>query len=244
MKGFSCTGRSWLNLNNKENTVLFDLDDTLFPVIRFCAGGYMAVGTYLESCLHIPAERFRELCLRLLVEKGSTGRIFNEVLGCLGVSPGEQERLVPHLVSLYRDHSPCIGLYPDVLPVISLLKQRYNLGIITDGDPLVQRKKIGALGLENMMQVIIYTWEKGSEFGKPDPASFLEAAERLGVPPEKAVYVGDNPHKDFTGAKKAGLYTVRVRRGLHRRVNLGSGAEAHMEISRFKELPEALEKYF
>ncbi len=46
-----------------------------------------------------------------------------------------------------------------------------------------------------------------SHFGrrKPDPEVYWEAARRIGVPPEKCVYVGDNLDRDVTGTRKAGF---------------------------------------
>jgi len=39
---------------------------------------------------------------------------------------------------------------------------------------------------------------------KPNPEIYWEAARRVGVKPEKCVYVGDNPLRDFEGTLAAG----------------------------------------
>ena len=46
---------------------------------------------------------------------------------------------------------------------------------------------------------------------KPDREIFLMMCEKLGVPPEETVYVGDNPFVDVDGAAGAGCKTVWVR---------------------------------
>ena len=46
--------------------------------------------------------------------------------------------------------------------------------------------------------------------GKPDPRAFAALSDRLGVPPEETVYVGDNPTADVRGAKRAGMLAVQV----------------------------------
>jgi len=39
---------------------------------------------------------------------------------------------------------------------------------------------------------------------KPNPEIYWEAARRIGVVPEKCVYVGDNPLRDAEGTRRAG----------------------------------------
>jgi HAD superfamily hydrolase (TIGR01450 family) len=56
----------------------------------------------------------------------------------------------------------------------------------------------------------------GQEFevvGKPEPALFRVALERLGVGPDEAVLVGDNPATDGAGAKAAGVDFIQIGKG-------------------------------
>ncbi len=43
---------------------------------------------------------------------------------------------------------------------------------------------------------------------KPNPAPFHHVLSRLDVEPSSAVFVGDDPAADVTGAKRAGLFTI------------------------------------
>jgi putative hydrolase of the HAD superfamily len=45
---------------------------------------------------------------------------------------------------------------------------------------------------------------------KPDPEIYWEAARRIGIPPEKCAYVGDNPSRDVVGTRKAGFGMVII----------------------------------
>ncbi len=47
-------------------------------------------------------------------------------------------------------------------------------------------------------------------FWKPHTRPYLAALGQLGITPEKSVYIGDNPRKDFFGARQLGMHTVRV----------------------------------
>lgn len=49
--------------------------------------------------------------------------------------------------------------------------------------------------------------------GKPEPAIFRTACERLGVLPSQAVMVGDNPDTDGFGARRLGMTFWQVRNG-------------------------------
>lgn len=47
---------------------------------------------------------------------------------------------------------------------------------------------------------------------KPHPAPLLEAARRLGVAPDRCIYVGDD-HRDIVAGKAAGMPTIAARYG-------------------------------
>jgi putative hydrolase of the HAD superfamily len=61
-------------------------------------------------------------------------------------------------------------------------------------------------GLVDLIDARLYTSEM--PYQKPHPSAFLAAAEALGVAPEQAVFVGDRPWDDISGARAAGMRTV------------------------------------
>jgi putative hydrolase of the HAD superfamily len=61
-------------------------------------------------------------------------------------------------------------------------------------------------GLVDLIDARLYTSEM--PFQKPHPSAFLTAADALGVAPERAVFVGDRPWDDISGAKAAGMRTA------------------------------------
>jgi beta-phosphoglucomutase len=66
---------------------------------------------------------------------------------------------------------------------------------------------VAAMGVAHYFDAIVSAYEVGT--GKPDPAIFLLAAERLGVDPARCVVVED-AHVGVLGARRAGMYTVGV----------------------------------
>jgi len=61
-------------------------------------------------------------------------------------------------------------------------------------------------GLIDLIDARLYTSEL--PFQKPHTSAFLAAAEALGVEPGRAVFVGDRPWDDISGARAAGMRTV------------------------------------
>jgi len=101
---------------------------------------------------------------------------------------------------------------PDVFEVLTALKTRYRLGVISntvgsgDAELADALEKAGILGLIDAMVT-------SRDFGKakPDPAIYIEGARRLGVPLDETVMVGDRLDTDVAGALNAGIAGVWLR---------------------------------
>lgn len=187
--------------------MLFDLDDTLYEESAFVASGFQTVAAHLADRFGVDEQEAFSAMMAVLKAEGR-GKVFDRVLEHHGLySP----RLVAELVSMYRFHSPRISLYPDVALTFQALREHgTRLGIITDGLHMVQKRKVAALGVEKLVDIIIYTDELGQEYWKPHPATFQQAVTMLGVEPSEAVYVGDDPAKDFAGPNSIGMHSVHL----------------------------------
>lgn len=73
---------------------------------------------------------------------------------------------------------------------------------------------------------------------KPDPAIFRIALERMGVAPDRALYVGDIRSVDERGARAAGMHFVLID------PYSNYGAEGTHRITRITELPEFVTRSF
>ncbi|MEM2002426.1 MAG: HAD-IA family hydrolase [Candidatus Methanomethylicaceae archaeon] len=187
--------------------IVFDLDDTLYPERAYVLSGFQAVATWAEKHLGIPATQgLAEL--RQLFDDGVRGDTFNRWLESHGLPP---DNWVPQMVQIYREHHPYIVPYPEVPGLLQRLRSRYRLGLVTDGHPEVQKRKLAALGLASWFDTLVFSDEWGREAWKPNTRPFEIALERLGIPGPEAIYVADNPLKDFLGARRAGMCTVRIR---------------------------------
>jgi putative hydrolase of the HAD superfamily len=219
--------------------LVFDLDDTLYVERHFVMSGYRAVARYLENEGCCPFERAFSIMVDAFDASGRQA-VFPTLLE-------QHPRIslsIAELVAIYRKHEPAIHLYPGYLQLLRKLSRDYRLGVITDGLPAVQERKIRALGLQNIMNRIIYTWEYGSEKEKPHPLSFSLMLDFLRAGPDATIYIGDNPEKDCKGAHGVGMKFAQVRRPYSRDDDWHARAEEPPEfvLDTLFQLPDILQR--
>lgn len=187
--------------------VVFDLDDTLYPERAYVMSGFRAVAQWAERELGATAQHcFEEL--QALFEAGAREKTFDTWLQGHGIDPGVR---VKAMVRSFRKHEPRISLFPGIRELLSDLRSRHSLGLLTDGRSAVQRRKVAALGIARFFDAVVFTDDFGRDHWKPSRQPFALILERLGAAGAEAVYVADNPIKDFMGARAEGMFTVRVR---------------------------------
>ena len=221
--------------------LLFDLDDTLYPEKEFAYSGFKAASHAVAGRLHISESSLYHKLVEIF-EKGIRGKVFDVALLEIGVSPLKE--LISEMVDIYRAHIPEIEVYPDVLTFLPHFRERYKLGLITDGYAEVQRRKVEALGIKYLFDMLLFTDDFSQENWKPSSLPYQLALKKLCISPKEAIYIGDNPYKDFIGAKELGLITVRLRRegAEYEKVRLDSFSEADIESRTLEELNRVLTK--
>lgn len=101
--------------------------------------------------------------------------------------------------------------FPGVAALLRELRGRLRLAVVTNGMPELQREKLRASGLAELVDVVVVSGDVGT--AKPDPRVFAAALDALGVPAAAAVMVGDNLARDVGGAAALGMRTVWVSGG-------------------------------
>ena len=114
----------------------------------------------------------------------------------------------------------------------------YKVGLITNGEPGLQHKKLEMLGLQNAFDEVIVSGETAYE--KPQKEIFLMMAEKLNITPDEMMYIGDHPLNDVDGARNAGCVPVWVK-------TTGTWIfpeipKPELQIETVAELPELLSK--
>ncbi|CUO64635.1 HAD family hydrolase [Clostridium disporicum] len=189
--------------------VVFDLDDTLISERQYIESGFKVVSKFIGDKYNLDNDIVFE-CMNMLFEESSK-EVFNRVLDSFKIKYSKEELL--YLIKVYREHTPEIEFFDDVIPTLEMLREKgMKLGIITDGYKETQSRKIEVLKCKELFDEIIITDEFGREFWKPHEKSYKSIAERLGVKLNEMIYVGDNVAKDFVTANELGIATINVNR--------------------------------
>lgn len=192
-----------------KKAVFFDLDNTLYDYSSYYSEVLKELARYLSERYNASPEKVHSVGMELLREKTSRYPLFfNKLLESFDIPQYE----VSTCLELFNCFSGRIYPYEDVIPTLEKLKNRgYILGLITDGNPKRQKRKVKLLGLEDYFDIIVFTHDLNSP--KPSRTPYEYALKKADISPELAYYVGDDPNVDFKGAKEAGMSTIRILSG-------------------------------
>lgn len=99
------------------------------------------------------------------------------------------------------------ALFDDVVPCLDWLQAAgLKVAAVTNASGPHQRDKLRALGIARFFDTVVIAGELGA--AKPDPEIFRAACDRLDVPAQEALHVGDRLDVDAVGARDAGLLGV------------------------------------
>jgi len=188
-----------------ERAVIFDLDDTLYPLERFVLSGFDAVASHMSAMFGVDRLEAWTTLLQAF-HNGGRGRELQICLARFGLP----EAITPSLVGVIRRHRPALALPEATLVMLAALSGGWRLGVVTNGVPEIQARKVAALGLADRVDTIVYADAVGRGAGKPDPEPFLEAARRLRIGVNRTVFVGNDPVRDVFGAWRVGMRTIHV----------------------------------
>jgi putative hydrolase of the HAD superfamily len=214
--------------------ILFDLDDTLWPIAPVILQAEEILFAWLREHAPRVAERFtieslRQARLELLARQPELhldlGKLRRAGLHAAFAEAGEDADKVELAMVQYLAARNAVMPYDDVLPGLLRLKDRVLVGSISNGNADLQ-----TIGLSHHFKVSVAAHQLG--VAKPDAAIFLEACRLLGVAPEDAVYVGDDVLLDVQGAQRAGLRAVWMNR---------TGSTRHLE---HEVVPDAIVRDF
>jgi putative hydrolase of the HAD superfamily len=109
----------------------------------------------------------------------------------------------------YREHiAASLTPVPGAEWLLDQLRQRYRLGLLTNGPVVAQHDKLRTLDWVGAFDVELVTGSLAA--GKPDARAFEALRSELGTAPAETVYVGDDVEADVEGAAAAGMVPVQV----------------------------------
>ncbi|MFC4552083.1 MULTISPECIES: HAD family hydrolase [Halorussus] len=182
--------------------VVFDFDYTL-AVPNRPRDDILAEAAESVGAPPITRARYQEVHARYL-DADSREPIFAEILEAEGSDADPAA-----LAAAYRDAvGDALVSVPGVEGMLADLKEEYRLGLLTNGSVRAQQSKLDRFDWLDDFEAVVITGNLDA--GKPDERAFKAVLDALGVEPEQAVYVGDDPDADVRGAKGAGMYAVQV----------------------------------
>ena len=212
--------------------IVFDLDDTLYEEITYVRSGFKAVANYLSQTykMAMPDKIFIEF-VQALEEQGR-GRVFDSFLKKYNLL---NRKVIKKCLSVYRMHEPNICLSDSGQSCLERLND-FPKYLVTDGNKIVQTKKVKALKINKYFRYIMITHNYGLKFSKPSTYCFHKILKRENASPQDLIYIGDHPQKDFINLKKDGFWTVRVITGEYRNFEASPEFEADYRINSLDEL--------
>lgn len=209
--------------------LVFDLDGTLIDsrrdittAINRTREGYGLPPLTLEQVVMMVGEGARVLIERAL---GSE------------IPPHQMDEALAAYLGHYRD--VCLDEtrpYPGIEEMLSSLVRTYPLALLSNKGESLSRKVLAGLGLDHFFREILGGDSLPTR--KPDPAGLHLLAERLGVPVECLMLVGDT-RIDAETARNAGCAFVLVEWGFPRPPGVET-LPADLRVARAEKLVEAL----
>jgi FMN hydrolase / 5-amino-6-(5-phospho-D-ribitylamino)uracil phosphatase len=197
--------------------ISFDGDMTLWDFEKVMRNSLAHVLAELRE--HLPGTRCVDLTVDSMIEIRNTvaeefkGKgvalelirleAFRRTIRTLG---SDNHELAARLNSIYlKRRFEDIELYPDVLPMLYSVADRYILGLISNGNSYPER-----CGLRDRFTFAILAQDIGVE--KPDPGIFEEACRKACCSPQQFMHIGDSLDTDVEGARRAGALSVWLNR--------------------------------
>ncbi|MDP8246195.1 MAG: HAD family hydrolase [Candidatus Hinthialibacter antarcticus] len=123
----------------------------------------------------------------------------------------EANGLANELGQIYQDaRHDSFEPYEDVAEFLPVLRERYALYLVTNGNRLMQRRKLETTGLTGGWEGIFIAQEQG--VSKPKPQYFQRVLKAAKASPDECLMIGDNLNADIQGGINAGIKTVWMKR--------------------------------
>jgi putative hydrolase of the HAD superfamily len=221
--------------------IFFDIDDTLYDSTKLATMARRnSIQAMIDAGLRIKDEdRVYKVLEGIIIKFGPNySKHYDELMAELGLE-WDPKIIAAGVVAYHDTKAGYLKPFPEVIPTLLKLKDRYKLGIISNGLAVKQWEKLVGLGIHHFFDIVTTSEELG--YSKPEKQIFEFAIEKLGLKPRECVMVGDKLETDIIGANRAGMYSIRLKKGKHMHEKPGSKESTPLfEIEDISEIFKAL----
>lgn len=150
-----------------------------------------------------------------------------------GFSDADARRAAEDSFEVYYRERNRVDFFPDVLEVLQVMKQCYAMVSISNGNADIHKVGLSSIFSQHFSAISVGV-------SKPDPKIFQAALDAVGVFPEEAIHIGDDPEQDVAAAAALGMKTIWVNYG--DRLWPDNLPRADGEIGAFAELPLVVQR--
>ncbi len=184
----------------RYDAVIFDLYGTLVD-------GPKSSGEDMGGALGIEPSEFRRAWSRFRSDRdaGRLATVEAAIEAALGFLDAEATPESVQAAKTIRYRSVLNGLEPrpGTIEILQKLRPKgYALGLLSNC-PATVPELWGQTSFEGLFDVTVFSASEG--LVKPDKAIFARVVERLGVAPERCLYVGDGDSDELDGAADTGM---------------------------------------
>ena len=193
--------------------VIFDLDGTLCEFER--SSDEVLAATFEQLGLDQPFDMqafhagYTEFLQKAADARELYERCFEKLANEAGLEPGTGERITETFLA-ERDLA-AVHPTPGAHAMVEAVRDRQPVGLVTNGHPDIQWRKLRAIDLADRFDVVVFAGYETP--AKPATEPFDVAIEELAVDRAESLYVGNVPGIDVRGARAAGLRTALVANG-------------------------------
>ena len=201
--------------------VILDIDGTLVDSNDAHARAWVAA--LAEHGLDVPYEQVRPLI-------GMGGDKLLPAVGGPSADSSQGKRVSARRAEIFKER-----YLPEVKPFAGardLLARMRDRGLKLAVASSAKREELGPLleaaGAQDLIEEQKKTSSSDADSSKPDPDIVHAALDRLGLPPEQVIMIGDTPF-DVEAARRAGIGTIALRCGGWHDHDLGGALEVYRD---------------
>jgi len=224
----------------KVKAIIFAIDDVLYDAFLQKSNARLsAVKAMIEVGLPVDVETGYRKLEEIVKELGpNNNRHFDVLLEKLGLK--WNPAVVAAGVVAYRNTNPVLlRPYPDTVPTLLRLREMgLKLGVASSGRSVKEWEKLINLGLQHIFQAV--TVSEDLKVNQLTEQVLDKVVRQLNVSAGETAYVGVNPDDEINVANRAGLITIRLRKG-ESRLEKGT-SNSRYEINKLSEIIPLLSK--